>query len=346
MANEDRVLFLDVDETYGADELGLPYRDLVVEGVVGWVDGDFQVSERAAGANMSVDVAAGQCWIKGDDDAELQPTYRYREPALENLAIATSHPISDRVDLIVAEVLDSSFSGVSKLGQRRVVQGSPGLGEPAVPDNALVLARVDVLAGVTGIFDADITDRRRPAYCGRPQVFTAAQFATLNAAADADAWDGTEIELEADATDGVYWRFRRREASAHSYKWEFVGGADLYEEVETAQTGSGAYGDLATVGPAIAIPVEGEFIVALGCHAALGSAPANTYMSYAIGGSGAVDADSLQNSHSTANITQVMSRERRKGSLTAVTLTAKYKTDAGTGTWSKRWMRVRPVRIG
>lgn len=156
----DQVLFLDEDNIYGADELGLPYRDIVSEGVVG--SGDFAVSERAAGANMSVDVAAGQCWIKGDDNATLQPTYRYREAAVTNLAISAADPTNPRKDIVVAEILDATFAGVSKLGRLRAITGTPAGApvEPALPNNALKLALIDIPALDTAITNSQITDSR------------------------------------------------------------------------------------------------------------------------------------------------------------------------------------------
>lgn len=168
----DQVLYLNEDNVYGADELGLPFRDIMGEGVVG--SGDFAVSQRAAGANMSVDVAAGACWIKGDDDADLQPTYRYREAATTNLAITAADATDPRIDRIVAEVLDDAFSGVSRLGRLRAVDGTPTAGATltnlsgaaSVPNNALLLANVLVGNGVSSIADADIADVRPRAAVG------------------------------------------------------------------------------------------------------------------------------------------------------------------------------------
>lgn len=42
--------------------------------------------------------------------------------------------------------------------------------------------------------------------------------------------DGDEVVYVANATNGVSWRLRYRAASASSYKWEFVGGAELRSE--------------------------------------------------------------------------------------------------------------------
>src|SRR5881227_2212660 len=99
-------LFIGVNGQIGADELGLPYRDIMGEGVVGATD--LAVAQRAAGANMSVDVAAGAAWIDGDDDVNTQPTYRVRNDATVNVAIAGADASKPRVDRVVARVYDSA----------------------------------------------------------------------------------------------------------------------------------------------------------------------------------------------------------------------------------------------
>lgn len=162
----DQVLFLDEDLIYGADELGLPYRDIMGEGVVSATD--FAVSERGAGANLSVDVSSGACWIKGDDSATLQPTYRYREAAITNLAVATADPTNPRIDIVIAEIRDSTFAGVNKDGRLRVITGTPAGSPtpPATPNNAIKLAEVSIPANDTTITNNQITDTRPRATVG------------------------------------------------------------------------------------------------------------------------------------------------------------------------------------
>jgi hypothetical protein len=153
-------LFQDVDLAYSGDEMGLPFRDLIAEGVLG--SADLKVSERAAGgANMSVDVAAGACWVRGDESV-AQPTYRCRSDSVVNLAVAAAHASNPRKDIVIAEVLDATFAGVSRIWRVRYVVGvaaaSPA--EPALPNNALKLATVDVTAADASIANAQITDQR------------------------------------------------------------------------------------------------------------------------------------------------------------------------------------------
>lgn len=122
---------------------------------------DLAVTERGAGANMSVDVAAGQCVIIGDE-ASTQGGYFLDNDATLNVAITAADPTNPRKDLIVAKIQDSDYSGATDAGSIVVVDGTPAgsPAEPAVPSNAIVLAMVDVAAAASSIVDANITDRR------------------------------------------------------------------------------------------------------------------------------------------------------------------------------------------
>ena len=123
--------------------------------------GDLEVTQRAAGANMSVDVASGNAFIQGTD-AAWQGMYHVSNDAAENLTITAADPTDDRIDLIVATVRDSTYAGANDDWLLQVVTGtpSPAPAPPSLPDNSLVLAEVLVGAGVTSIVDADITDER------------------------------------------------------------------------------------------------------------------------------------------------------------------------------------------
>ena len=154
--------------------------------------------------------------------------------------------------------------------------------------------------------------------------------------------DGDIHVYPADTTNGVMWLFMYRSAVND---WEFIGGAPLFAEVTTAETtASATYAALATAGPAIALPFIGDWMVEIGCLTGNSTATAVQFMSYDIGGTGAVDADSSRPHGPIANNLMTAYRQRRKQALTAVTLTAKYKVNAGTGTFQDRWMAVTPIR--
>lgn len=158
--------------------------------------------------------------------------------------------------------------------------------------------------------------------------------------------DGQEIYYLVDSTNGVVWHLRYRAASASTYKWEFVGGTDLFSQVATLETtASTTYVALTTPGPAVALPLAGDYNITLGMTARV-AGDSVMRMSYDIGGTGAVDADALEvRSDSTARYSASM-REAKKTGLSAVTLTAKYASSGGTASFYFRSMRARPVRVG
>ena len=107
----------------------------------GVLDG-LAVSENGAGADMSVDVAAGNCMISGT---------KYTESSVTNLAISAADATYDRKDLVVYD---------SSAGDPAVVTGTAAATPvpPDIPSSDILLAIVNVAAGVTQITNADITD--------------------------------------------------------------------------------------------------------------------------------------------------------------------------------------------
>jgi hypothetical protein len=134
------------------------------------------------------------------------------------------------------------------------------------------------------------------------------------------------------AVPTYFWHLRFNSATG---KWHYLGGVPAQAEVTTSENRTLAtYGALTTPGPSIAVPVAGDYDVAIGFR---GENEA-TWMSYDIGASAAVDDDGINGgSHAF--------RVRRK-TLTAVTLTAKYKSDGSARFFRDRKMILTPVKIG
>lgn len=139
---------------------------LFAEGVVG--SGDGKVTQRAAGTNMSVDVAKGTFVIQGDTDVD-QERYLCRSTTTENHPI-TAAPASGlfRRDRVIAEVRDAAVIGGTDNDWRfRVVAGTANAANPpplpAIPGTAVELAQVSVASGVAAITNALIVDRRSTA---------------------------------------------------------------------------------------------------------------------------------------------------------------------------------------
>jgi len=123
---------------------------------------DFKVSQRGAGANMSVDVASGFAIIAGGNSAPVQGSYNCYNDATVNLAIAASDPTNPRIDIVVVTIRDAFYSGASNDVILQVVTGTPAGSPvaPATPTNSLLLANVAVAAAASSIVNANITDKR------------------------------------------------------------------------------------------------------------------------------------------------------------------------------------------
>ena len=135
---------------------------IFTEGVIDPGGSALLVSERAAGANDTVDVAAGAAIITGDDEAN-QGKYYVRNTAVVNVAFTPAPGSDERIDLLVLQVNDPTAGG--EAGDNAtfvVIEGTVAetAVPPAVPDTAIPLAEVLRLSTDTTIVNARITDRR------------------------------------------------------------------------------------------------------------------------------------------------------------------------------------------
>ena len=123
----------------------------------------FAVTERGAGANMTVDASAGRAVVEGDDQANQGNYLVTSTAAVTETAIGAAPGSGTRHDLIVLQVQDPNAGGAA--GDNaivKVIAGTPSAtpADPAVPDSALVLARVRVPSGTVSITDALVDDLR------------------------------------------------------------------------------------------------------------------------------------------------------------------------------------------
>jgi hypothetical protein len=165
--------------------------------------------------------------------------------------------------------------------------------------------------------------------------------------------NGQDAYYLADATNGIVWHFKYRTASASASKWEFVGGQALHSAVATNQGGviGASYVDLATSGPAVTLALAGDYWVELGATATT-DAPGQAVMSFNIGATAAVDANSLtivafaRTDASPGPDRNRRTRVRLTGVAAGTTLTAKYRaTAAVTTNFADRMMAVTPIRV-
>ncbi len=137
---------------------------------------DLLVSQRSAGANMSIDVGEGMVAVLGQESA-YQGTYIVEARGITNLSISAADATLARRDLVIVRVRDSEYSGGTDEASIEVVTGTPSgsPSDPALPSGTVfVLARVAVAAGATSISSGSITDLRRTYAADQYGLMTAA----------------------------------------------------------------------------------------------------------------------------------------------------------------------------
>jgi len=215
---------------------------------------------------------------------------------------------------------------------------------PASPDAGTMIYESDT--GSTRIYTGSIWRQESPA-----PVVTSLPTSPV---------DGDEIVYTASAALGLSWRFRFRSASASSYKWEFVGGPPLFATVETDQAitpgSGGAWGDLATAGPTLTLPLAGDYDVMWGARMWNNTNAGSPLMAISFGGASPVYTSEAMWPYNNGTGAAVAPGGAWKGSRfirrtvssAGQTAQAKY-SSAGVGTTSNfqsRWLTAAPVRVG
>jgi len=196
---------------------------------------DLAVSQNGT-PNMTVNVAAGGCFIRGTQSAN-QGAYHLWNDGTINVGINTSNPTNPRRDLICAVVKDSYYSGSEDSASIIVVTGTAAASpvDPTPPANALVLARVAVAANASSITTANITDLR-PLASVRDQVPAFAS-STDRATAIPSPYTG---QLSAITAAGVTNGIEQYNGSAWrlpwSMPWGVVGRALITSSTNTTGT--------------------------------------------------------------------------------------------------------------
>lgn len=147
------------------------------EGVLG--NGHLKVTQRAAGANMSVDVAPGSAAVTNDWISN-GGAYHTNESATVNVAIPAAPPSGTRTHLVVEQINDPQSDGGSNYTSTPACIADTGSGA-TLPKSALQLAQVHVAAGQATVVTANITDTRVQA-AGLPAYKTGSTSDTLSGA--------------------------------------------------------------------------------------------------------------------------------------------------------------------
>lgn len=225
-----------------ADHNAVQYRQML-DGLAGWrphahgaaaTSGDrnggvlhpdaCEVTERGAGANMSVDVAVGGAilWGTAGSGSTYRGAYFAYIDAVENVAISAADATNPRIDLVGLRIRDTAYAEAANDVAVVVVTGTPAgsPAEPSVPDNFLTLARVDVPALDTAIGNAQITDRRKQ-WVANGGVIRVANATDL--AAIPNPWDGQVALVASDSGAGNQPTIRHYNGA--NAAWEALGWA-------------------------------------------------------------------------------------------------------------------------
>jgi hypothetical protein len=330
------------------------------EGVVS--GGSYQVIQRAAGANMTVDVTSsvGLGAIVQGDSVTGQGEYFVPQTAANvNVDIAASDATNPRNDLVVLEVKDDQHdAGGLNLARVRVITGTPNgsaaatdapgaNGTPALPSSCLLLALVRVPAGVTSVLTAHINDRRP----------WAGGVATFETSLPSPAADGQEIYYRASSTAGVIWHLRYRNAfngGNATYPWEFVGGSTLsaLQAADVTNITSTSYVADANT-PTITVPLAGDYDVTFSAaylNQSNLSAQVNVTAATSAPSTGAGDALAAifrqEVSSTPAVLTPAARTIRLTGLAASGSLQMYHRVTGGTGSAVSRSLVAVPVRVG
>jgi hypothetical protein len=120
----------------------------------------FQVTQRGAGANFSVDVGSGFGSVAGGDIAG-QGKYLVNSTGTVNLVTDGAPGSGTRIHRVIARVRDKqSSASYTTYDWTFEVLEDTGSGTPATPVSAISLAYVTIASGQASVLNANITDDR------------------------------------------------------------------------------------------------------------------------------------------------------------------------------------------
>jgi hypothetical protein len=145
---------------YAGSELRQFAQALIsAEGVIGPLS--LIVAQRGAGANFSVDIAAGQCAIQGGDVANQGMYVCTNTAGAYNLVTPGAPGSGTRYHRVVAQIRDKTSNGSwTTYDWIPVLVQDTGAGLPAEPVSAISLAQVAISLGQVSVLNANITDLR------------------------------------------------------------------------------------------------------------------------------------------------------------------------------------------
>jgi hypothetical protein len=161
--------------------------------------------------------------------------------------------------------------------------------------------------------------------------------------------DGDEIYYVVDASNGIVWNLRYNASSGSAFKWEFIGGSALSQEILTSQSiaggGSGAYQNLGTTGPDVTVPENGDYDIHFGARISGTDDGSSAKVSPKLGALTTNDNDCILHNYTrTFSLDRKIRRTLSAGDLVRLQYANQGPTAAAT--FVARFLFVTAVRLG
>lgn len=170
MGTHEYPLWLDNTATYPAGLDRMAIQAACGQGVLGLTD--FKVSQRGAGANLSVDIAIGRAVVPESGANGWRSYLIALSGTVDNFTMpAAPAGGTNRYDTVYAIARDTTNGGAANDWIFGVVQGAGSGGTPVIsnpPAGGLRLADVLRTGGTSSVVTADILDNREFAMTGSP----------------------------------------------------------------------------------------------------------------------------------------------------------------------------------
>jgi hypothetical protein len=161
--------------------------------------------------------------------------------------------------------------------------------------------------------------------------------------------DGQEIRFLADAANGIVWHLRFRAVSPNTQKWEVIGGPPLIASVAASANlaVSNTWSDLSG-SPSFVMPLAGLYQVGHGAVCANQSGtPTETQCVVACTNSGTVSEPQGVNATGNSYGKTLMAEGTITVAAAGNVVKQQYSQNSTNPVgYSKRWMRLTPVRVG
>jgi len=160
--------------------------------------------------------------------------------------------------------------------------------------------------------------------------------------------DGQEAILVDSITNPSYqWRFRYNAGSTSTYKWEFIGGTDLFAETQGTDTSTAGTPANLTNGPSITLPRAGDWFVEVVAVASSANADEQCFL---VVGDSSLTTAVINSAFAQPTVGgrwgAVYTKGRANGLAASVNLATKvWGTGSGTKSYQNRRLTIRPVRV-